>query len=53
MKKLSWQTVALYGLLLILALVYLIPYYIIARNALMIQREIAAFDWIIWPNQMH
>lgn len=51
-NKRLWQTVSLYTLLAVLALIYLIPYYIIARNALMTQREIAAFDWIVWPAQI-
>lgn len=42
----------LYALLTILAIIYLIPYYIIARNALMTQREVASFDWILWASQM-
>jgi len=47
-----FQSFWLYALLIGLAIVYLIPYYIIARNALMTQREIAAFDWILWPSQI-
>ena len=42
----------LYAGLIFLAVIYQIPYYIILRNALMTQREIAAFDWIVWPAQM-
>ncbi len=52
MKKLSIGTISIYVLLIILALVYLMPYYIIIRNALMTQKEVAAFDWILWPNQI-
>jgi multiple sugar transport system permease protein len=51
-NKRSWQTIALYTFLVGLALLYLIPYYIIVRNALMTQKEIAAFDWILWPTQI-
>ncbi len=51
-RKRSWQNIPIYTLLIVLAVVYLIPYYIILRNALMTQREIAAFDWIFWPSQM-
>jgi multiple sugar transport system permease protein len=51
-NKLSFQTVTLYAILIILVIFYLIPYYIIVRNALMAQKEIAAFDWILWPSQM-
>ena len=34
------------------AVVYLVPYYIMLRNALMTQREIAAFDWLFWTKEM-
>ena len=47
-----FQSFWLYALLIGLAIIFLIPYYVIARNALMTQREIAAFDWILWPSQM-
>lgn len=46
------RSFGLYAVLIILALIYLVPYYIIARNALMTQGEIAAFDWILWPAEM-
>ena len=39
-----------YTLLIILSVIYLIPFYIIMRNALMTQREIAQFDWIFWAD---
>ena len=45
-------TILLYLLASVIALVYLIPYYIIVRNALMTQGEIAAFDWIFWAEQV-
>jgi len=48
--KLKTSTYLLYVLASIIALVYLIPYYIIVRNALMTQSEIAAFDWIFWAD---
>ena len=37
-----------YLLTSVIAIIYLIPYYIMVRNALMTQREIAAFDWLFW-----
>ena len=45
-------TFLLYTLAVIISLVYLVPYYIILRNALMTQGEIAAFDWIFWAEQV-
>lgn len=40
--------IPLFAILIITALIFLIPFYIIARNALMTQREIAEFDWQFW-----
>jgi len=40
--------IPLFATLIITALIFLIPFYIIARNALMTQREIAQFDWQFW-----
>ncbi len=37
-----------YLLLIFLSFLYLLPFYIIARNALMTQREIAQLDWQFW-----
>lgn len=45
-------TFMLYALAIIISLVYLVPYYIIIRNALMTQGEIASFDWLFWAEQM-
>lgn len=41
-----------YLLASVVAVLYLIPYYIMVRNALMTQREIAAFDWLFWAETM-
>lgn len=38
-----------YALLLVLAVVFLFPFYIIVRNALMTQAEITGWDWVWWP----
>jgi multiple sugar transport system permease protein len=38
-------------ILLALAVVFLSPFYLMVRNALMTQAEIAAFDWRWWPAQ--
>jgi len=40
--------IPLFAILIITALMFLIPFYILARNALMTQREIAQFDWQFW-----
>lgn len=41
-----------YAVLVALALVFLFPFYLIIRNALMTQPEITAFDWVWWPEEM-
>jgi multiple sugar transport system permease protein len=38
-----------HGLLIILALVFLLPFYILIRNALMTDPQITGFDWIWFP----
>lgn len=40
--------VLLYTVLILFSIAYLIPFYIIARNALMTKQEIAQFDWVFW-----
>ena len=45
-------TAVSYALAVVVALLYLIPYYIMIRNALMTQREVAAFDWLVWADVM-
>jgi multiple sugar transport system permease protein len=53
MNKQSKPTAFLiYVLAIIVSILYLVPYYIIVRNALMTQSEIAAFDWIFWADAM-
>ncbi|MEM8861657.1 MAG: carbohydrate ABC transporter permease [Chloroflexota bacterium] len=51
MTKPNSQKILLYAFAILIALIYLIPFYIIARNALMTKGEVAAFDWILWPEQ--
>ena len=36
-------------ILILLAIVFLFPFYLIARNALMTQAEITSFEWSWWP----
>jgi multiple sugar transport system permease protein len=48
-----WILLAIrYTLLIALALVFLFPFYLIIRNALMTQPEITSFDWAWWPAEM-
>ena len=35
--------------LVVLSLVFLLPFYLIARNALLTDRQITSFDWVWWP----
>ncbi len=39
------RTVLLYALLIVLSIVFLLPFYLIARNAFMTNIQIASFDW--------
>lgn len=41
----------LYGALITLALLFLLPYYVIARNALSVRQEITAAAWVWFPPQ--
>jgi multiple sugar transport system permease protein len=48
-----WVSLALrYIVLIALSIVFLFPFYLIIRNALMTQPEITAFDWAWWPEKM-
>jgi multiple sugar transport system permease protein len=49
-SRLFQQTVT-YAALLFLAFLFLFPFYIIGRNALMTRREITAADWVWLPAQ--
>src|SRR5689334_11886885 len=42
-----------YAALIILTILFLIPFYVIFRNALMIQAQITSFDWIWLPIPPH
>ena len=35
--------------LVLLALLFLVPFYLIARNSLLTDKQITSFDWIWWP----
>lgn len=50
--KLRTTNFLIYALAIFISVIYLIPFYIIVRNALMTQGEISAFDWILWPQQI-
>src|SRR5258708_36229642 len=45
------QTVFIYISLTLCALLFLIPFYIIVRNALMTQLEVTSFDWHWWAKE--
>lgn len=42
-------TPARYLVLIVLAILFLTPFYLMIRNALMTQAEISSFDWAWWP----
>ncbi len=39
--------------LLALAGLFLVPFYLLARNSLLTDREITSFDWVWWPKVAH
>ncbi|MGB3306328.1 MAG: carbohydrate ABC transporter permease [Thermomicrobiales bacterium] len=41
-----------YLLLILLALIFLFPFYIMVRNALSTNAEITSFEWVWWPKEM-
>lgn len=42
-----------YGLLIILALLFLLPFYLIVRNGLAAEREITSPNWTFFPSTLH
>ena len=42
-----------YGLLIILALIFLFPFYLMLRNGLATDKEITSPHWTIFPSQLH
>jgi len=42
--------VALYGVLIVLTALFMVPFYVMTRNALMTQQEITAFEWKWLPS---
>lgn len=51
-NALKWTTLAIrYILLIALTVVFMFPFYLIVRNALMTQPEITAFEWNWWPEE--
>jgi multiple sugar transport system permease protein len=38
-----------YAVLIVLAVIFLFPFYLIVRSSLMTQIEITGFDWVWWP----
>ena len=41
--------IARYALLIVLSLLFLFPFYLMVRNALMTQPELSSFEWAWWP----
>src|SRR5256884_9993433 len=42
-----------YALLIILAILFLIPFYLIVRNGLAAEREITSPNWTFFPSALH
>ena len=43
---------AIYGLLIVTAILFLIPFYLLVRNGLSTDLEISAPDWKLWPSSL-
>ena len=41
--------ILIHTLMIVMAIIFLIPFYILIRNALMTNPEISSFDWIFFP----
>jgi multiple sugar transport system permease protein len=42
-----------YFVLIALALLFLFPFYLMIRTAVITQPEVASFDWVWWPQETH
>jgi multiple sugar transport system permease protein len=42
-----------YIVLIVLALLFLFPFYLMIRTAVITQPEVASFDWVWWPQETH
>jgi multiple sugar transport system permease protein len=45
-------TAALYGVLIVAAILFLVPFYLLVRNGLSTDLEISAADWKLWPSSL-
>ena len=53
MRFSSLSTVLRTVALVLLSLLFLVPFYLIARNSLMTDQQITSFDWTWWPKHPH
>lgn len=47
------STTAVYGVLVVAAVLFLIPFYLLVRNGLSTDLEISSPDWTLWPSSLH
>lgn len=52
-RRFKWSTFFSYLALIFLAITFLLPFYLIFRNALLSQPQILSFDWVWLPNPPH
>jgi len=52
LKRLQIWDVLIVATLIFLAFLWLIPFYILLRNAFALDREITSMDWVWWPKAM-
>src|ERR1041384_7666711 len=52
----AWTIISLvlrYALLIVLALLFLLPFYLIVRNGLATEQEITSPNWTFFPSTLH
>jgi multiple sugar transport system permease protein len=52
-RRVTLDSILIYGLLIVLALMFLLPFYLIVRNAFMTNAQITAFEWKWLPVPPH
>lgn len=51
-KRIQGWDVLIVMLLFLMAILWLVPFYVMLRNSLALDREITSMDWVMWPKVM-
>ena len=52
LRRIQVWDVLVVVLLILLTIVWLVPFYVMVRNAFALDREITSLDWVLWPKTM-